>query len=115
MTQEDNEAHLRQQKVESLVGQLMMLSRSEEACRLLGVDGVLVDEVDISVLADPLNYVAEDIAAAIRHADESTMPSKGTMLSTLVAEVRLCGLITSHIDHGELIERVMGHLGEQMV
>ena len=61
---------------------------------LLGVDGVLVDQVDITVLDDPLDYVAYDIAAAVRDALEETAPVQATMLSTLVAELRLCGLIS---------------------
>ncbi len=100
------------QKVESLVGQLVVLSRSEEACRLLGVDGVLVDQVNITVLDDPMDYVAYDIAAAIRDAGDDSAPVQATMLSTLVAELRLCGLIRSHIDQGDLVERVLRQMRE---
>jgi hypothetical protein len=98
--------------VEKFVGQLVVLSRSDEACRLLGIDGVLVDQVDITVLDDPLDYVAYDIAAAVRDAAEDAPPVQATMLSTLVAEFRLCGLIASHIDQHDLVERVMRHLRE---
>ena len=98
--------------VEKIVSQLVLLSRSEEACRLLGVEGVLADLVDISVLDDPLGYVAYDIAAAVRDASEDSAPVQATMLSTLVAELRLCGLIASHIDQHDLVERVMRHLRE---
>jgi len=100
------------QKVEKAVSQLMILSRSEEACRLLGVEGVLVSQVDITVLDDPLDYVAYDIAAAVRDADEEGAPVQATMLSTLVAELRLCGLISSHIVQADLVERVLRHLRE---
>ena len=95
------------QRVEKIVSQLMLLSRSEEACRLLGVEGVLAGQVDITVLDDALDYLAYDIAAAVRDADEETPPVQATMLSTLVAELRLCGLIASHIDQHDLVERVM--------
>jgi hypothetical protein len=100
------------QKVEKAVSQLMSISRSEEACRLLGVEGVLVDQVDISVLDDPLDYVAYDIAAAVRDGDDETAPVQATMLSTLVAELRLCVLIVSHIDQHDLVERVMRNMRE---
>ena len=95
------------QAVERAVAQLVMLSRSEEACRLLGVEGVLVDQVNITILDDTLDYLAYDIAAAIRDTAEDTEPVQATMLSTLVAELRLCGLIVSHIDQHDLVERVM--------
>ena len=75
----------------------MLLSRSEEACRLLGVEGVLVDQVNVTILDEPL---------------EDTAPVQATMLSTLVAELRLCGLMLSHIDQFDLVERVMRQLRE---
>jgi hypothetical protein len=99
-------------RLEKTVSQLMVLSRSEEACRLLGIDGVLVDQVDITVLDDPLDYVAYDIAAAVRDADEDSAPVQATMLSTLVAELRLCGLILGHVDQYDLVERAMRQLRE---
>ena len=94
------------------MSQLVTLSRSEEACRILGVDGVLVDQVDITFLDDPLEYLAYDIGAAIRDARDDTSPVQATMLSTLVAELRLCGVLISHIDHHDLVERVMRNLDE---
>jgi len=100
------------QRVEKAVSQLFLLSRSEEACRLLGVDGILAEQVDISLLDDPLDYVAYDIAAAVRDADEEVVPVQASMLSTLVAEVRMCNLMVAHVDQHDLTERVMRHLRE---
>ena len=99
-------------RVEKVVSQLMLMSRSEEACRLLGIDGVLVDQVDITILDDPLDYLAYDIAAAVRDVEEESAPVQATMLSTLVAELRLCGLIIARIDQFDLVERVMRQLRE---
>ncbi len=100
------------QLVEKTVTQLMLLSRSEEACRLLGVEGVLVDQVNITILDDALDYVAYDIAASVRDVQEDTPPVQATMLSTLVAELRLCGLMIPRIDQFDLVERVMRQLRE---
>jgi len=100
------------ERVEKAVSQLVMIARSEEACRILGVEGVLVDQVNITILDDPLDYVAYDIAAALRDVEEDTTPVQATMLSTLVAELRLCGLIRSHVDQYDLVERVMRQLRE---
>lgn len=100
------------QTIEKAIAQLTMIARSEEACRLLGVDGVLVDQVTISILDDPLEYAAYDIAAALRDAAEDRAPVQATMLATLVAELRLCGLFVSHIDQHELVDRVIRLMGE---
>jgi hypothetical protein len=99
-------------RVEKAVSQLVFLARSEEACRLLGVEGVLADQVDITFLDDPVDYLAYDIAAAVRDSAEEVAPVQATMLSTLVAELRLCNLASAHIDQHDLIERVMRHLRE---
>jgi hypothetical protein len=100
-----------QQRAEKVVSQLVLLSRSEEACKLLGVEGVLAGHVDITILDDPLAYLAHDIAAAVRDAEDRA-PVQTTMLSTLVAEFRLCSFISSHIDQHDLVERVMRQLRE---
>jgi hypothetical protein len=100
------------QRVEKAVTQLVFLARSEEACRLLGVEGVLADQVDITLLDDPLDYLAYDVAAAVRDATEEVAPVQATMLSTLVAELRMCNLLAARFDQHDLIERVMGHLRE---
>jgi hypothetical protein len=100
------------QTVEKTVSTLAMLARSEEACRLLGVDGVLADQADVAFLDDPLDYLAYDIAAAVHEAADEIVPAQGTMLSTLVAELRMCQLIAVHVDQYDLTERVMRHLRE---
>jgi hypothetical protein len=105
-------AGISRQTVEKTVSQLTMIARSEEACRLLGIDGVLVDQVTITILDDPLEYVAYDIAAAVRDAAEDRAPVQATMLATLVAELRLCGLFVSHIDQHDLVDRVIRLMGE---
>jgi hypothetical protein len=98
------------QHVERVVSQLVALSRSEEACRLLGVDGVLADQADITLLDDPLDYAAYDIAAAVRDAAEEVAPVQASMLSTLVAELRMCSLLLAHLDQHDLTERVVRHV-----
>lgn len=100
------------QAVETYVSQLVTLSRSEEACRLLGVEGVLAEQVDISFLDGPLDYLAYDLAAAVRDSQENTAAVQATMLSTLVAELRLCSLLGPHIDTHDLVERVLRLLDE---
>jgi len=91
---------------------LVMIARSEEACRLLGVEGVLVDQADITLLEDPLDYVAYGIAAAVHETEKESAAGQATMLSTLVAELRMCNLLAAHVDQHDLIERVMRHHGE---
>ena len=97
---------------EKAVSQLVLISRSEEACRLLGVEGVLVGQADITMLDDPLDYVAYDIAAALHDVEEGIVPGQGTMLSSLVAELRMCHLLGAHVDQHDLTERVIRHLRE---
>jgi hypothetical protein len=97
---------------EKTVSTLVMLARSEEACRLLGVDGVLVDQTDVSFLDDPLDYLAYDIATALRDAEEDVVSGQGTLLSTLVAELRMCQLLAAHVNQHDLTERVLRHLRE---
>ena len=65
----------------------MRLALSDEACRLLGVDGTLEDEVDIDFASDPLTYVANEIATALTA--ESDDERDHLSLSGLVALVRL--------------------------
>ena len=116
MTSDSHESGLTagggRQRVEKLVSQLILLSRSEEACRLLGVDGLLADVVDLNVLDDPLGYLSHDIAGAIHDSDGEAAPDGPTKLAPLVAELRLCGLIVAHLDQFDLVERVLGQLAE---
>jgi hypothetical protein len=99
-------------RVEKLVGQLVELSRDETACRVLGVDGAVAEQVDILFLEDPVDYVAYDVASALMAADaELESPTEiPPLLSTLVAEVKLCQALAGRLDEEELIKRTLQHL-----
>lgn len=101
-------------RVEKLVGQLVELSRDETACRLLGVDGVVAEQVDISFLEEPLDYVAYDLAAALMALDEDSNITTDVppLLATLVAEVKLCQTLLGRLDEDELIRRTLSNLRE---
>ena len=101
-------------RVEKLVGQLVSLARDESACRVLGVDGAIAEQVDIAFLEDPLDYVAYDLAAALMAADEDfdTSTEVPPLLATLVAEVKLCQALTGRVDETELAKRTLGNLRE---
>jgi hypothetical protein len=101
-------------RVEKLVGQLLELSRDETACRVLGVDGVIADQADISFLEDPIDYVAYDLAAALMAADDEldSPADVPPLLATLVAEVKLCQALLGRLDEAELVKRTLGNLRE---
>ena len=96
--------------VERAVGQIASLARSEEACKLLGVDGVLEGQLDLAFLNDPLEWLASDIANALEAAessDDDAIPAVESLtLDIVVAEFRLCQLVQGTIDENELIRRV---------
>jgi hypothetical protein len=96
--------------VERAVGQIASLARSEEACKLLGVDGVLEGQLDLAFLNDPLEWLASDIANALEAAessDDDAIPAVESLtLDIVVAEFRLCQLVQGTIDESELIRRV---------
>ncbi len=101
-------------EVEGKIGQIVTLSQNEEACRLLGVDGVLEGQLDVAFLNDPLQWLAFDIAAALRAADEETEEIASSdappLLATLVAEARLCRVLLGQVDEIDLGRRVRGYL-----
>ena len=101
-------------RVEKLVGQLIALARDESACRVLGVDGAVAEQVDISFIEDPIDYVAYDLAAALMAADEDfdTSTEVPPLLATLVAEVKLCQALIGRVDEAELVKRTLGNLRE---
>jgi hypothetical protein len=101
-------------RVEKLVGQLIALARDESACRVLGVDGAVAEQVDISFIEDPIDYVAYDLAAALMAADEDfdTSTEVPPLLATLVAEVKLCQALMGRVDEAELVKRTLGNLRE---
>jgi hypothetical protein len=101
-------------RVEKLVGQLVALSRDETACRVLGVDGTIAEQVDIAFLEDPIDYVAYDLAAALMAADEdvNTSTEVPPLLATLVAEIKLCTALQGRLDEAELVKRTLSNLRE---
>ena len=59
-------------RVGRIVQHLLSLAGDEEARRLLGLDGTLEDNLDMMFVADPLAWIANDIAQAIRLEDDET-------------------------------------------
>ena len=99
---------------ERAVATIVRLASSDEACKLLGVDGTLEDEVDIDFAVEPIDYVAQEIAQALAHA---ISPSDGDdaeparSLSALVALVRLYQATKDgFIDEAGLLEAVIDRL-----
>lgn len=82
----------------------------ETASRLLGVEGTLEDEVDITFLNDPLAWVANEIAGGIRVEEDET---EGVSLSTVVALLRLYRIVRGGpLDERELRDAVVEYLQE---
>ncbi|HXH22103.1 MAG TPA: hypothetical protein VNN10_08740 [Dehalococcoidia bacterium] len=99
--------------VSARITRLIDLARNEEASKLLGVEGLLEDQLDITFLDDPLDWVAYDIAQAIKAADaEEDEEGAGPTLATLVAELRLYRLLRGEIDGIALGRLVQGYLEE---
>lgn len=100
-----------EERVTEIVNGLVRLARSDEACRLLGVDGTLEDEVDVTFLNDPVAWIANEIAGALQEDTDSEEESDVAPLSSLVALVRLYGiLIARPIIETELRDEVLGYL-----
>ena len=79
---------------------LLRLAESDEASRLLGVDGTLEDEVDVAFAIDPLGWIGSEIANAARNALEQPAPAEQDdegdetpSLSLVVALIRLAGIL----------------------
>ena len=53
----------------------LLLANNEEAVRLLGVEGTLEEELDVTFLNDPLGWVANEIANGIK---DRTTKKKGS-------------------------------------
>jgi hypothetical protein len=104
----------RRHRVEKLVEQLARMASSIEACEALGVNGVLADQVDVSFIEDPLDYVAYDLAQAVfaLDSDEASPDEVPPLLATLVAEFKLCRAIEGRVDETELVRRTMTNLRE---
>jgi hypothetical protein len=102
--------------VDRILRQIGTLADSEEARALLGVDAILADQVDVAFLNDPYEWVANDIAAAIKDANYADSISAGNtetpLLATLVAEYRLCQLLLGRVDDTDLASRVRTYLAQ---
>ena len=113
--------------VRRVVASLLRLAASDDACRLLGVDGTLEDEIDLVFLSEPLEWIASEVANALRLAeeedeeeeddDEGDVDSKAAgavSLSTIVALVRLYTLATGRtLEERELADAVIEFLNEE--
>ena len=101
--------------VEKLVNQIAALAGNEEACKLLGVDGVLEGQLDLAFLNDPIEWLADDISNAVvatqdddaaSEDGEDSEAGESLTLDIIVAEYRLCRLILGSLDDGDLLRRV---------
>ena len=112
--------------VRRVVASLLRLANSEDACRLLGVDGTLEDEIDLVFLSEPLEWIASEVANALRQAeeaaeeedddedDEESNAPGAVSLSTIVALVRLYKLATGRaLEERELADAVIEYLNEE--
>ena len=116
--------------VRRVVGSLLRLANSDDACRLLGVDGTLEDEIDLVFLSEPLEWIASEVANALRLAEEEGAEEDededdedeeeegaaagAVSLSTIVALVRLYKLATGRaLEEGELSDAVIEYLNEE--
>jgi hypothetical protein len=103
------------QRIERLVAQLAGMAASLEAIEALGVDGALRDQVDISFLEDPLDYIAYDLAQAVLAMDgeDGATNEVPPLLATLVAEFKLCRALQGRIDEPELVRRTLESMSEE--
>jgi hypothetical protein len=101
-------------RVQKLVEQLSRLATSIEACEALGVDGVLAEQVDVSFVEDPLDYIAYDLAQALTAADseDGSTSDVPPLLATLVAEFKLCRALHGRVDETEVVRRTLDNLRE---
>jgi hypothetical protein len=109
---EDRDSRVR---VEKLVGLLAKLAASPDACEALGVDGALREQVDISFIEDPIDYIAYDLTQAILAAEseEASPEDVPPLLATLVAEFKLCRAVQGRVDEAEVLRRTLTNLREE--
>lgn len=114
MTNEwDDESPTLEARATAAVTGLIRLTKSDDALRLLGVDGTLEDEVDITFLVDPLNWIASEIANGLRLEGEDAESEGGSSLSNVVALLRLCSIVRgAPVTEEELREAVLDFLDE---
>jgi len=86
------------QSIAARISSLIALARNDEASRLLGLEGVLEGQLDITFLDDPLDWIAYDIAQAIKSNEEEGGEEPGPTLTTLVAELRLYRALKGDVD-----------------
>ncbi len=98
--------------VEARIRSLVTLARNDEACRLLGIDGVLEGQLDVSFLDDPMDWIAYDVAQAIKAADAEEAETAAPTLGTLVAELRLHRLLRGEVDESALSRLVREYVEE---
>jgi len=111
MSQEwDEESDSPSRQAERIVAGLVRLAGNDEAAKLLGVDGTLEDELDVTFLNDPLAWIANEIASGIKLENEE---SEGVPLSTLVALLRLYRALRGSLDEQELREAVVELLEDE--
>ena len=100
---------------------LLRLAESDEAARLLGVDGTLEDEVDIAFALDPISWVGSEVANALREALDQAGPAESDddetdsapSLSLVVALIRLAGILRgARLTPEELATAVLEYLAE---
>jgi hypothetical protein len=93
-----------------IVSGLVRLANNEEAARLLGVEGTLEEELDVTFLNDPLGWVANEIANGIKDSDDED-EEEGVPLSTVVAMLRLYAIVQGGaVDERELRDAVLEFL-----
>lgn len=96
-------------RVVRIVQNLLSLAGHEESRRLLGLDGTLEDNLDLMFVADPLAWIANDVAQAIRLEDDE---SDTVSLSSVIAALRLYELLHGAPDEAELRDAVLDYLDE---
>jgi hypothetical protein len=108
----DSETDSLEVQATRIVAGLVRLAEVDEACQLLGVEGTLEDELDVTFLNDPLGWVASEIASAIRGSEAE---EEGVSLSTVVAMLRLYRILQGGpVDETELRDAVVEFLsGEE--
>jgi hypothetical protein len=100
----DEENESPEQQASRIVAGLVRLAGNEEAGKLLGIEGTLEDEVDVTFLNDPLTWIANEIGNAIRLENDE---SEGIALSSLVALLRLYRILNGSLDEQALRDAVV--------
>jgi len=100
-----------EEQVTRIVSGLLKLAHNEEARKLLGIEGTLEDNLDVTFLDDPLGWIASDIAEAIRLQDEEEEESVN--LSTVIASLRLYELLEGEVTEEALRTAVLEALEQE--